>query len=59
LTRKRAAKADAGPSQPEELTRQQRLEQLEQLADILLNIYGELSPEQRAIMSQSVEQRAA
>jgi Spy/CpxP family protein refolding chaperone len=58
LTRTRAAKADAGPSQPEKITRQQRLEVLEQLADILLNIYGELTPEQQAIMSQS-EQEAA
>jgi len=59
LSRKRAAKTDAGPSQPEQITRQQRLEQLEQLADILLNIYGELSPEQQANMSQSAEQKAA
>jgi hypothetical protein len=59
LSRKRAVKAGAGSSQPEEITNQQRLEQLEMLADILLIIYGELSPEQQANMSQAVEQRAA
>jgi hypothetical protein len=35
-------------SQPSELTQQQRLEELEELADILLCIYGELSPDQQA-----------
>jgi hypothetical protein len=60
MKRRRAAKTDAGPSQPLELTRQQRLEELEQIADILLCIFSELSPEEQAkYLPQADEQQAA
>ena len=60
MKRRLAAKTDAGPSQPLELTCQQRLEELGLLADILLCIFSELSPEEQAkYMPQAEEQQAA
>ena len=58
MTRKRAAMTDNDPSQPR-INQQQRLEELEELADILLCIYGELLPEQQANNMQVAEQEAA
>jgi len=57
---KYAARTDAGLSKPLDLTHQQRLEQLEQLADIFACIFGSLTPEQRArYLSESQHQQAA
>jgi hypothetical protein len=53
-------KADAGPSEPSELTHQQRLEQFEELTDILVSIFGSLTPEQRVnYVSEYTQQEAA
>lgn len=43
-----AGKVDAGSPQPLETTDQQRLEVLEQLADIFACIFGSLTPEEQA-----------
>jgi hypothetical protein len=60
LPRISRAKANAGTPQPLDITHQQRLEQMEQLADIFACIFASLTPEQRAsYMSESVYQEAA
>lgn len=57
---KYAGKADAGPPQPLEITRQPQLEQLKQLMDIFACIFDSLTLEQRANrMLAEVEQEAA
>jgi hypothetical protein len=60
LARKYTAKAVAGLPQPLDITRQQRLEPLEQLADIFACIFGSLTSEQLATyMPEKVERKAA
>jgi hypothetical protein len=60
LKRSYARRAVAGPPEPSEITHQQRLEQLKHLADIFVDIFGSLTPEQRIIyMSQDVTENAA
>ena len=44
---------------PFDITRQQRLEEMKQLADIFACIFGELSADVRASMLQTVEHKAA
>lgn len=57
---KYAGKVVAGLPQPSEITHQQRLVQMEQLADIFACNFGSLTPEQRAsYLSESVSQKAA
>jgi hypothetical protein len=48
MSRNDTARADAGLLQPLEITHQQRQQELEELADIMACVYGELTPEQRA-----------
>ena len=48
MPRNDTTRTDAGLPKPLEITHQQRLEQLEQLADIFACIFGSLTPEQRA-----------
>jgi hypothetical protein len=52
-------KVDAGTPQPTEISRQQRREQLEQLADIFVCIFSELSTEQRANISLAFKREVA
>ena len=60
MLRNYTTRTDAGLPKPLEITHQQRLEQMEQLADIFACIFGSLTPEQRAsYMSDSVCQVAA
>jgi hypothetical protein len=60
MPRNDTARADAGLPKPLEITHQQRQEQLEELADIMVCIFGSLTPEQRAnYMSEQVLQVAA
>lgn len=55
-----ASKVETGPPQPSEVTNQQRLEALEQLADIFASIFGGLTPEQQAnYMSVDMDRKAA
>jgi hypothetical protein len=56
---KHAAKTGAGPLQPLKTTHQQRLEELEQLAGILLEVFFELSQEEQARYAPPVEKRKA
>ncbi|PYP91201.1 MAG: hypothetical protein DMG65_08495 [Candidatus Angelobacter sp. Gp1-AA117] len=57
---KHTAKANAGSPEPLDITRQQRLVELEQLADIFLSIFCELSSAERAnMMSDNAELKAA
>jgi hypothetical protein len=59
MLREYTAKTVAGLPPPSEIT-QQRLEQLEQLADIFASIFARLTSEQRAsYLSESQYQRAA
>ncbi len=48
MLRDGTAKAVAGLPQPSEITHQQRQERLEELADILVCVFGRLTPEERA-----------
>jgi hypothetical protein len=60
LPRISRAKANAGTPTLFDITNQQRLEQLEQLADIFACIFDSLTPEQRAsYVSASWNQEAA
>ncbi len=57
---KYAGKVDAGSLQPSEPTDQQRLEMLEQFADIFACIFGDLTPEEHAkYMSVDMNVKAA
>ena len=59
MSRKHAGKAVAGLPHPLEITPQQRLEQLKQLAEIFASIFGNLTSEQRAEYVPQPLQKAA
>lgn len=54
-----AAKANAGSPKPSEITNQQRLEKLGQLAIIFVCIFGSLTPEQQAQYEPQVMEQIA